>query len=119
MITSTQLIGQRHLCCTSQFSGFGIGDEPLVEWGILHSPGMKPNRARYDNTGLNEPHLSRAPQNSFGNALTTYYFFENLHLDDKGRHYLMRLWGMVTSSAEPDDGKPKNIMGLKPIINEP
>jgi hypothetical protein len=62
MITSTQLNGQKHLCCTSQFSGFGIGDEPLVEWGILCSPGMKPNRARHDNTWLNEPHLSRAPK---------------------------------------------------------
>jgi hypothetical protein len=37
----------------------------------------------------------------------TYYFFENVHLADKGRHHLMRLWGMVRGSAEPDDGIQK------------
>jgi hypothetical protein len=39
----------------------------------------------------------------------TYYFFENVHLADKGRYHLVRLWGMVTGSVERDDGTQRKI----------
>jgi hypothetical protein len=29
---------------------------------------------------------------------------------------IISLWGMVTGSAEPDDGKPKNIMELNQLL---